>query len=123
LQYNPVYEFHSERTGITLQLTDNYKVRNDILGQLQRNANSWFHLALARAPVELQSTLQVCIFARSANTFIDCPLQKYLAVNQTLVGADTAELGASIAEQFGKAVGPVHRHLSKLICVWNLSDD
>jgi phosphatidylinositol 4-kinase len=59
MQYNPIYEFHSERTGITLQLTDSYKVRNEILGQLQRNANSWFQLALARAPIELQSTLQV----------------------------------------------------------------
>ncbi|KAG1853090.1 hypothetical protein F4604DRAFT_1591658, partial [Suillus subluteus] len=25
-EYNPVYEFHSECTGITLQLTDDYKV-------------------------------------------------------------------------------------------------
>ena len=58
-QFNPVYEFHSERTGITLQLTDSYKVRNEILGQLHRNANNWFQLALARAPIELQSTLQV----------------------------------------------------------------
>lgn len=58
-QYNPVYEYHSERSGITLQLTDSYKVRNEILAQLQRHANSWFELALGRAPVELQSTLQV----------------------------------------------------------------
>jgi len=44
---------------MTLQLTDDYKVRNDILGQLQRHANTWFELALSRAPIELQSTLQV----------------------------------------------------------------
>jgi len=60
-QDNPVYEFHSDRTGITLELTDSYKVRNEILGQLQRNAKSWFQLALGRAPIELQSTLQVSI--------------------------------------------------------------
>ena len=59
LQYNPIYEFHSESADITLQLTDDYKVRNDILKQLQRNANNWLQLALDRAPVELQSTLQV----------------------------------------------------------------
>lgn len=59
-QYNPIYEFHSDKVGITLQLTDNYKTRNEILGQLHRNANSWFELALGRAPIELQSTLQVC---------------------------------------------------------------
>jgi phosphatidylinositol 4-kinase len=58
-QYNPVYEFHSARTGITLQLTDSYLVRNEILGLLHRNANTWFELAMGRAPLELQSTLQV----------------------------------------------------------------
>ncbi|KAJ7709476.1 hypothetical protein B0H17DRAFT_1155491 [Mycena rosella] len=57
-EYNPTYEFYSDRTGITLQLTDSYAVRNEILGQLHRNANNWFELALGRAPVELQSTLQ-----------------------------------------------------------------
>ncbi|KAL4067760.1 hypothetical protein J3A83DRAFT_4359655 [Scleroderma citrinum] len=93
---NPVHEFHSERADITLQLTDDYKVRNDILVQLQNNATNWFELALSRAPIELQSTLQ-----------------KYLAATQSLTGADTAELGASVAEQFAKAFGPVHRQLSK----------
>ncbi|KAG1741975.1 hypothetical protein EDB19DRAFT_1895006 [Suillus lakei] len=93
-EYNPAYEFHSESTGITLQLTDDYKVRNDILGQLQRNANTWFELALSRAPIELQSTLQ-----------------KYLAATQPLIGAHAAELGASVAETFAKACGPVHRQL------------
>jgi len=59
-QYNSVYEFHSDRTGITLQITDSYHVRNEILDQMKRNANTWFELALGRAPMELQSTLQVC---------------------------------------------------------------
>jgi phosphatidylinositol 4-kinase len=57
-QYNHIYEFHSARTGITLQLTDNYQVRNEILALLHRNANNWFELALGRAPIDLQSTLQ-----------------------------------------------------------------
>ncbi|KAJ3513745.1 hypothetical protein NLJ89_g2774 [Agrocybe chaxingu] len=57
-EYNPVYEFHSDRSRISLQLSDSYQVRNDILGQLKRNANTWFELALGRAPMELQSTLQ-----------------------------------------------------------------
>ncbi|KAF7980170.1 hypothetical protein HWV62_39641 [Athelia sp. TMB] len=94
---NPVYEFYSERTDITLELTDSYAVRKQILGQLQRNANNWFQLALARAPIELQSTLQ-----------------KYLAVNHSVSGVDTSELGASIAEKFGKAVGPIYRHITSL---------
>ena len=61
LQYNPIYDFHSDRSGITLQLTDSYQIRKEILGQLKRNANNWFELALGRAPMELQSTLQVII--------------------------------------------------------------
>ncbi|KAJ8594622.1 hypothetical protein M405DRAFT_469254 [Rhizopogon salebrosus TDB-379] len=96
-EYNPVYEFHSESAGITLQLTDDYKVRNDILGQLQRHANTWLELALSRAPIELQSTLQ-----------------KYLAAAQPSTCTDNAELGASVAENFAKAFGPVHRQLSSL---------
>lgn len=39
-------------------------------------------------------------------------LQKYLAVNQTSSFADGSELGATIAEKFGKAIGPVQRQLS-----------
>ncbi|KAF7338006.1 hypothetical protein MVEN_02024500 [Mycena venus] len=95
-EYNPTYEFYSDRTGITLQLTDSYTVRNEILGQLHRNANNWFELALGRAPVELQSTLQ-----------------KYLSGNSS-TGAEWTELGASVAEQFGKSIGPVQRQLVSL---------
>lgn len=58
-QYNPVYEFHSDRVDITLQLPDDYKIRDEILLNLQRNSAKWFELALRRAPMELQSTLQV----------------------------------------------------------------
>jgi hypothetical protein len=58
-QYNPVYEFHSDRVNITLQLPDDYKIRDEILLNLQRNSAKWFELALSRAPMELQSTLQV----------------------------------------------------------------
>ncbi|KAJ7632956.1 hypothetical protein FB45DRAFT_913996 [Roridomyces roridus] len=95
-EYNPTYEFFSTRSGITLQLTDSYVVRNEILGQLHRNATTWFELALGRAPVELQSTLQ-----------------KYLAWNSS-TGAEWTELGASVAEQFGKSIGPVQRQLVSL---------
>ncbi|KAJ7940268.1 hypothetical protein B0H13DRAFT_2299305 [Mycena leptocephala] len=95
-EYNPTYEFYSDRTGITLQLTDSYTVRNEILGQLHRNATNWFELALGRAPVELQSTLQ-----------------KYLSGNSS-TGSEWTELGASVAEQFGKSIGPVQRQLVSL---------
>ncbi|KAI0273304.1 atypical/PIKK/PI4K protein kinase [Gloeopeniophorella convolvens] len=96
-EYNPTYEFHSERVGITLQLPEDYKIRDEILVNLQRNSSKWFELGLSRAPMELQSTLQ-----------------KYLAVNQSLSPVDSIDLGASIAETFGKAIGPVERKLSSL---------
>ncbi|KAG9226590.1 hypothetical protein CCMSSC00406_0006185 [Pleurotus cornucopiae] len=95
-EFNPVFEYHSDRSDITLQLSDDYQVRNDILAHLHRNATTWFDFALARAPIELQSTLQ-----------------KYLAVGQPS-GTDTAELGATMAEKFGKAIGPIQRQLASL---------
>ncbi len=58
-KYNPVYELHSDRVDITLQLPDDYKIRDEILLNLQRNSAKWLELALSRAPMELQSTLQV----------------------------------------------------------------
>ncbi|KAE9409758.1 hypothetical protein BT96DRAFT_962286 [Gymnopus androsaceus JB14] len=103
-EFNPVYEFESTRTGIKLQMTDSYVVRNEILIQLLRNANAWFELALGRAPVELQSTLQ-----------------KYLAVSQ--IASDPSELGASIAEKFGKSIGPVQRQLTSLTKLSNSKAD
>ncbi|KIK92048.1 hypothetical protein PAXRUDRAFT_830328 [Paxillus rubicundulus Ve08.2h10] len=105
-EYNPIFEFHSERTGVSLQLTDDYRVRNEVLGQLQRNANNWFELALSRAPIEFQSTLQ-----------------KYLAATQSLTGSDAAELGASVAEKFAKAFGPAHRQLTSLRSLSSLESD
>lgn len=42
--------------------------------------------------------------------------KKYLAVNKASAGINSAELGASIAEQFGKSIGPVHRQLRMSRC-------
>ncbi|KAM6500354.1 hypothetical protein JOM56_003368 [Amanita muscaria] len=97
-EYNPIFEYHSERSQITLQLSVNFKVRNDILQQLYRHARSWLELGIARAPAEVQGTLQ-----------------RYLAANQTVIlGIESSELGASIAEEFAKAIGPVHAQLASL---------
>ena len=50
---------------LTLQLTDDYTARNDMLSQLLRDSNAWFELALGRAPVELHATLQVSLHFRN----------------------------------------------------------
>ncbi len=82
-----------------------------MLGQLKRNANTWFELALGRAPMELQSTLQV--FSSSFLLYMNLTVceRNTLQSNKASAGINSAELGASIAEQFGKSIGPVHRQL------------
>jgi phosphatidylinositol 4-kinase A len=101
--------------GITLQLPDDYKIRDEILLNLQRNSAKWFELALSRAPMELQSTLQVTasIALHSDKTYRLS--KKYLAVNQSLSPIDSVDLGASIAENYGKVIGPVERKLCACI--------
>ncbi|TFK30200.1 atypical/PIKK/PI4K protein kinase [Coprinopsis marcescibilis] len=96
-EYNPIYEYHSDRSDITLQLTDSYGVRKQILGQLRKYSKAWLDLALNRAPMDLQSSLQ-----------------KYLAVSRSSSSTEAAELGASLAEQFGRTISPGHRHLVSL---------
>ncbi|TDL24976.1 atypical/PIKK/PI4K protein kinase [Rickenella mellea] len=96
-EYDPVFEFRSETTEVVLQLTDSYKVRGDLLGQLYHDATTWFNLALARAPVEFQSTLE-----------------KYLALNGGVTPLNTVELGASVALQFASALGPADRKTAPL---------
>lgn len=54
------------------------------------------------------------------------PPQKYLTLSQSMSGDDASELGATVAEQFGRAIGPVQRHLSefllRMFCVFMLID-
>jgi hypothetical protein len=62
--------------------------------------------------MELQSTLQVPAHALYP-ILRRClpPSKKYLAINQSLSPIDTVDLGASIAETYAKAIGPVERKL------------
>lgn len=81
-----------------------------MLKLLKRNANSWLELALGRAPMELQSTLQVRLTGWNSVTWTQ-EIQKYLSVSQSAASLGTSELGASVAERFGKGVAPLNRHL------------
>jgi len=45
--------------------------------------------------------------------FLIFSVQKYLAAAQPQTYTDNAELGASVAEKFAKAFGPVHRQLCR----------
>ncbi|KAH9945818.1 atypical/PIKK/PI4K protein kinase [Epithele typhae] len=94
---NPTYVYRSDRADLELQLSDNYEARNQMLSQLQRDSANWFELALSRAPMELHSTLQ-----------------KYLTTIEAASLSDSSELGASVAVQWAKAIGPIDRKLSSL---------
>lgn len=60
-KYDPVYNFHSDLSNINLQLSDSYTTRNEMLSRLHMMSKCWFELALARAPIEFQATLQVSL--------------------------------------------------------------
>ncbi|EKM55298.1 uncharacterized protein PHACADRAFT_255820 [Phanerochaete carnosa HHB-10118-sp] len=94
---NPTYVFRSEKMDLTLELTDDYSARNQMLRSLQRDSNSWFELALGRAPVELHATLQ-----------------RYLSGNNAASSADPSDLGPSIAADFVRAYGPIDRKLASM---------
>lgn len=114
LQDNPTYVFRSDKMDLTLELTDDYSARNQMLAQLQRDANNWFELALGRAPVELHATLQVRVAASAHQMWSDSWTQKYLSGNPTVSLADPSDLGPTIAVDFVKAYGPINRHLASL---------
>lgn len=85
----PQHEYRSSRADIKLELSDSYASRNEILSQLYKHANKWLEAATARAPIELQATLQA-----------------YLADTKIETANDSAELGASVALQFAKIMPP-----------------
>ncbi|KAI0086351.1 atypical/PIKK/PI4K protein kinase [Irpex rosettiformis] len=91
----PTYTFSSDRMDLTLQLTDDYAARNEMLSQLLRDSNGWFELALGRAPVELHATLQ-----------------SYLSLHQAVSLSEPSDLGPSVALEFVKAFGPIDRRLA-----------
>ena len=50
--------------------------------------------------------------------------QRYLATNQSSgFDLESADLGASVAEHYGKMVGPVQRQLSKSLALYFSSQD
>ncbi|KAG8826070.1 phosphatidylinositol-4- kinase [Serendipita sp. 401] len=105
-EFNPVHEFRSPRSQLTLELTGSYATRNEILAQLHRNAIQWLSLGINRAPVEVQATLQ-----------------KYLAHYETVLLPETVELGASLALQFACKIPPTERHIASTSAIMPWSPD
>ncbi|KAK4686496.1 phosphatidylinositol 4-kinase A, partial [Tremellales sp. Uapishka_1] len=91
-EYSPVYEFRSDKMDLTLQLTDDYAVRNEIVTQLHAVARSWLTLAISRAPIEVQSTLQ-----------------QYLNESKDVLLIDSVEMGAGLALHYAKVISRLDR--------------
>lgn len=91
-EYSPIHEFRSDKMDLTLILTDDYAVRNEISTQLYQVAQRWFTLAISRAPLEVQSTLQ-----------------SYLNESRDVLLIDSVEMGAGVALHFSKAISRLDR--------------
>nr|XP_031861737.1 uncharacterized protein CI109_002970 [Kwoniella shandongensis]KAA5528809.1 hypothetical protein CI109_002970 [Kwoniella shandongensis] len=91
-EYSPVYDFSSDKMDLTLHLTDDYAVRNEIVSQLHGVARQWLTLAISRAPIEVQSTLQ-----------------SYLNESRDVLLIDSVEMGAGLALHFSKAISRLDR--------------
>lgn len=98
-QYSPVYEFKSDKMDLTLQLTEDFAVRNEIVTQLHSVAKSWLTLAISRAPIEVQSTLQ-----------------SYLGESRDVLLIDSVEMGAGLALHYSKAISRLDRQESEQLC-------
>ncbi|PWN24131.1 hypothetical protein BCV69DRAFT_280033 [Microstroma glucosiphilum] len=98
-EFAPVYQFHSKRANVSFELSDSYSQREEILSEFLKRTRAFLSMALARAPVELQSILQ-----RYLGSFDD----------ETLPG--TSDMGKSIAIDYARAVssGAHDSHLPSL---------
>lgn len=65
-----MYEYSSTKVDITLQLSDSFIVRNEITTQLYGYARNWLTAAISRAPIEVQTVLQVRLQRTTSNYII-----------------------------------------------------
>ncbi|CAG8438698.1 9725_t:CDS:10 [Diversispora eburnea] len=57
-EYSPIYTFTSIKVGVTLNLTDSYTYRREMLSRLCENSKKWLSIAMARAPSEIRGLLE-----------------------------------------------------------------
>lgn len=61
MKYSPVYTFTSPKVGVSIDLTDDYNYRREILSRLCENSKKWLTVAMSRAPSEIRGLLEVSI--------------------------------------------------------------
>lgn len=94
-EYSPAYEYRSNKIDLVIEVSDNFETRNTIATNLYANARRWIELALARAPIEMQSILQ-----------------HYLRESRDVLLLDSVEFGAGLALHYAKAISKMDRHES-----------
>ncbi|KAL1412783.1 Phosphatidylinositol 4-kinase stt4 [Vanrija albida] len=105
-EYSPTHHFKSDKIKLTLELTDDYAARNEITTSLHSVSHRWFTMAISRAPIEVQSTLQ-----------------SYLKESRDVLLLDSVELGAGVALHFAKAVSRLDRQESIMPQIGGWSSD
>ncbi|CAG8689893.1 17249_t:CDS:10, partial [Rhizophagus irregularis] len=85
-EYSPVYTFTSPKVGVSLDLTDDYNYRREILSRLCENSKKWLTVAMSRAPSEIRGLLE-----------------NYLAEFDPYQSDNSVHMGRSIAVEIGKA--------------------
>lgn len=80
-QYSPVYHYESDKLDLSIEITDDYPTRQEMANQLYAYACRWLDLAIGRAPIEMQSILQVRGFDRVNSMMYgaDCVVTEILA--------------------------------------------
>ncbi|KAG0144911.1 hypothetical protein CROQUDRAFT_46568 [Cronartium quercuum f. sp. fusiforme G11] len=91
-EYTPVYTFHSESANLTIELTDDYTVRQETLSDLNKSIGHWLSMAIARAPLEMQSIFQRYLDGVSSQHVIR-------SIGQV-------EMGKSVALELAKTLPP-----------------
>ncbi|PLW12578.1 hypothetical protein PCASD_16853 [Puccinia coronata f. sp. avenae] len=107
-EYSPKYHFYSERADLTIELIDDYAVRQQILNDLCRSVKNWLSIALARTPLEMKS-----IFLR----YLDAVTSP---ISMNPIG--NIEMGKSIALEMAKMI-PSNSQLAHLPSWGNWSPD
>lgn len=103
-EYSPIHTHQSEKIDLRLELSDSFTVRNEITTQLYGYARTWLTSAIARAPIEVQTILQVRAQA-GRRTFVW--LQRMLTLHGRPCRSDTCPSRATSFCPIASKWGPV----------------
>jgi len=105
---------------LCLEITDDYSARNEMVKRLYEYACRWLDLAIGRAPIEMQTILQVSWHrvtskSRDREPFLTTSIwQKYLRESRDTLLLDNVEMGAGVALRYAKAISRLDRQEGRL---------